>query len=108
MSEQHEERAVKHVMIALVRAYQSLLSPLLPRSCVYTPSCSNYALEALERHGCLRGGRLALLRLLRCWPWNGGEDPVPAEGARKHRHPPPQHASTHAGVQPAAPVQRGS
>jgi putative membrane protein insertion efficiency factor len=66
------------VLILLVRAYQVALSPLLPASCRYYPSCSTYAIEALERHGALRGGWLTLRRLARCNPFRpGGYDPVP-------------------------------
>ena len=70
--------AGKHVLIALVRAYQLAISPLLPPACRYYPSCSAYALEALERHGAVRGGWLALRRIGRCNPFRpGGFDPVP-------------------------------
>ena len=69
---------MRTVLIALVRLYQRLLSPLLPPSCRYTPTCSSYAIEALQIHGALRGGYLALRRLLRCHPFHpGGFDPVP-------------------------------
>ena len=62
----------------LVTAYRYLLSPLLPASCRYAPSCSEYALEALARHGGVVGGWLALRRILRCHPLAGwGYDPVP-------------------------------
>lgn len=65
-------------LVLLVRVYQVLLSPLLPASCRYTPSCSAYAIEALERHGAVRGGGLAVRRILRCHPFRpGGYDPVP-------------------------------
>lgn len=65
-------------LIALVRFYQLFISPLLPPSCRYTPSCSQYAVEALERHGALRGGWLAVKRIARCHPFRaGGYDPVP-------------------------------
>lgn len=65
-------------LILLVRVYQLFLSPLLPPSCRYTPSCSAYAIEALQRHGALRGGWLALKRIARCHPFRpGGFDPVP-------------------------------
>jgi putative membrane protein insertion efficiency factor len=63
---------------ALVVAYQWTLSPLIGPTCRFEPSCSHYALEALARHGALRGGWLALRRLARCHPWGGaGFDPVP-------------------------------
>ncbi|WP_461307957.1 membrane protein insertion efficiency factor YidD [Albidovulum sp.] len=66
-------------LVALpVRAYRLLLSPWLGDACRYQPTCSAYALEALERHGAIRGGWLALRRIGRCHPWGGsGYDPVP-------------------------------
>jgi hypothetical protein len=68
----------RRALLLGVRAYQSLLSPLLPPACRFTPTCSAYAATALERHGALRGSWLALRRLARCHPWNpGGYDPVP-------------------------------
>ena len=73
-------------MIVLIRAYQQLISPLLPPSCIYTPSCSSYAVEALRKHGFWHGSRLTARRLLRCGPWcTGGLDPVPDE---VHRNTP--------------------
>jgi len=66
------------IAIALIRTYQWTISPLLPRSCRFAPSCSEYAAEAVARHGALAGGLLALRRLSRCHPWGGdGYDPVP-------------------------------
>jgi uncharacterized protein len=71
-------RAPRTALVLLVRLYQVGLSPLLPPSCRYYPSCSAYAVEALERHGALRGGWLALRRIARCHPFRpGGFDPVP-------------------------------
>jgi hypothetical protein len=68
----------RRLLMAAVRAYQLVLSPLLPPSCRFTPSCSAYAHEALMRHGAARGSWLAARRLARCHPWNpGGYDPVP-------------------------------
>jgi len=73
-----------HVVALPVRAYRLLISPWLGQSCRFQPTCSAYALEALERHGGLRGGWLTLRRLLRCHPWGGsGYDPVPP--ARRDR-----------------------
>jgi uncharacterized protein len=71
--------AVVGVMLrSAVRAYQLLLSPVLPPACRYLPSCSDYALEALAVHGPVRGIGLAARRLARCHPWGGsGYDPVP-------------------------------
>lgn len=69
---------MRHVFIFLVRAYQVVLSPLLPAACRYHPTCSHYAIEALEKHGALRGGWLAVKRIARCHPFRpGGFDPVP-------------------------------
>ena len=66
------------MLVALVRGYQKFVSPGLPPSCRFYPSCSQYALEALQRHGALKGTLLAARRLTRCHPFNpGGEDPVP-------------------------------
>ena len=65
-------------MILAVRGYQVSISPLLPASCRYHPSCSSYAIEAFERHGALRGTWLAAKRIARCNPFvAGGYDPVP-------------------------------
>jgi hypothetical protein len=65
-------------MRGAIRAYQLTVSPLLPPSCRYLPSCSEYAIEALARYGPLRGGGLSLRRVARCHPWGGsGYDPVP-------------------------------
>lgn len=81
---------MKSVALALIRGYQRLLSPGLGAVCRYEPSCSRYAYEAIERFGVLRGGWLALNRLVRCHPWSaGGFDPVPAALGRPvdaHNH----------------------
>lgn len=69
---------MKQLLIALLRAYQYALSPMLGRSCRFFPSCSDYAVEAIGRHGALKGSYLAARRVLRCHPWHpGGYDPVP-------------------------------
>lgn len=63
---------------SLIRGYQRFISPALPPACRFTPSCSQYALEAVTRHGVARGGWLAVRRLARCHPFHrGGPDPVP-------------------------------
>lgn len=69
---------MKLVLKALIRSYQILISPLLPATCRYTPTCSSYALGAIERFGPIRGSWLAIKRIVRCNPWHeGGYDPVP-------------------------------
>jgi uncharacterized protein len=69
---------MSQVLTALVRGYQLMLSPLLPSACRFYPSCSAYAIEALERHGAARGSWLAVRRICRCHPLHpGGYDPVP-------------------------------
>jgi putative membrane protein insertion efficiency factor len=69
---------MKYVLVFLITLYQKLVSPLLPPSCRYTPTCSQYAREALLKHGVFRGLLLAVRRLLRCHPFRaGGYDPVP-------------------------------
>lgn len=70
--------AAQAAAVRMIRFYRASISPLRPPSCRFTPSCSAYALEAIERFGFLRGGWLALRRLLRCHPFHkGGHDPVP-------------------------------
>jgi putative membrane protein insertion efficiency factor len=62
----------------LIRAYQRLISPVLPPSCRFIPTCSQYAYEAISRYGAMRGGLMAVKRILRCHPFHpGGYDPVP-------------------------------
>ncbi len=69
---------VTSVMVLLIQAYRFALRPLLLGSCRFLPSCSDYAIEAITRHGPLRGGWLGLRRVCRCHPWGrGGIDPVP-------------------------------
>lgn len=76
------ERSLRALALLLVRGYRLLLSPWLGSSCRFEPTCSRYALEALERHGAYRGSALSAWRVLRCHPWcAGGLDPVPP------RHP---------------------
>ena len=79
---------IKWIAIVLVKFYQYGISPLFPASCRFQPTCSVYALEALRRHGALRGGALAAWRVLRCNPWGGhGHDPGGLQPAHGGEHP---------------------
>ncbi|TAE28885.1 MAG: membrane protein insertion efficiency factor YidD [Cytophagales bacterium] len=69
---------MKSIIIGLVRLYQGAVSPFLPNACRYTPTCSQYMVEAVQKHGAWRGGLMGLKRIGRCHPWGGhGYDPVP-------------------------------
>ena len=69
---------MKRVLLALVRFYRRAISAFRPPCCRYTPTCSQYALEAIEKYGALKGGWMAFRRILRCNPFHkGGYDPVP-------------------------------
>lgn len=69
---------MKRLLLGLIKAYRYLLSPLLGPSCRFYPTCSAYAVEAIDTHGALRGSWLAVRRILKCHPWHpGGIDPVP-------------------------------
>ena len=70
--------AATRAFVRLVRAYQQFISPVVPASCRYTPSCSEYTAQALTAHGFVRGAWLSACRVARCHPWaEGGYDPVP-------------------------------
>ena len=72
------KRIPQRLFIGLIRFYQRAISPYFPACCRYTPTCSQYALEAVRKYGALKGGYLALRRILRCHPFHpGGYDPVP-------------------------------
>lgn len=68
-----------HAFLGLIWVYQRVLSPLMGNQCRFFPTCSNYAIESITKYGALKGGGLALQRILRCHPWSGpgGMDPVP-------------------------------
>lgn len=69
---------MRRVFMVLIRGYQRVLSPLLPASCRFYPSCSEYTYQAIEKYGALRGGWMGIRRISRCHPFNpGGYDPVP-------------------------------
>jgi putative membrane protein insertion efficiency factor len=71
------QKSVAFFLFSLIRAYQVLISPLFPPACRFTPSCSQYAIDAIKRHGACRGFFMALWRILRCHPFSdGGYDPV--------------------------------
>ncbi|MBQ5993169.1 MAG: membrane protein insertion efficiency factor YidD [Bacteroidales bacterium] len=70
--------SVSKILIGLIKLYQVTLSPFIGRSCRYTPTCSNYGIEAIQKHGPIKGSWLTLKRVLSCNPWGGsGYDPVP-------------------------------
>ena len=69
---------MKQILLRVIRFYQRAVSPLFPPRCRYIPTCSQYALEAIEKYGALKGGWMAFRRILRCNPFHkGGYDPVP-------------------------------
>jgi putative membrane protein insertion efficiency factor len=71
-------RFLKTLLLALLRGYKAVLSPFLPPACRYVPTCSEYAVEAIERYGAFRGSAMAMWRVLRCHPFvRGGYDPMP-------------------------------
>ena len=83
VAETRRHAAARSLLTGAIRLYQQLLSPLLPASCRYHPTCSQYALEAIRTHGAMRGIGLGLCRILRCHPFHrGGYDPVPAPSHR--------------------------
>ncbi len=71
-------KPVSKIFIGLIRFYQGAISPMTPPSCRYQPTCSQYAVEAIQKYGAVKGSWLALKRIARCHPWGGsGYDPVP-------------------------------
>ena len=78
---------MRRLLIAPIRFYRYFLSPWLGYNCRFTPTCSAYAIEALETHGALCGSWLAFRRIIRCHPWcSGGLDPVPTSACGRHHH----------------------
>jgi putative membrane protein insertion efficiency factor len=107
--------SVRRALLGAVRFYQRAISPARPPSCRFVPTCSEYAVEALETHGALRGSRLALVRLLKCAPWHpGGIDLVPeprsgrrtgtAQAARSSNTAAPTSPDSGHGAGPAVPA----
>jgi putative membrane protein insertion efficiency factor len=79
---------MRRVLVSAIRGYQRLISPAFPRRCKYHPTCSAYAVQAIETYGILRGTVLAAWRLLRCNPFShGGYDPVSAQTVFRNSHP---------------------
>lgn len=86
---------MRKLLLLPIRFYQYAISPLMASHCRHYPTCSSYAIEAIERHGAIKGFGLAVMRLLRCHPWaEGGYDPVPGCG----HSPSCQHPGTDASV----------
>ncbi|MBE1466528.1 membrane protein insertion efficiency factor YidD [Kibdelosporangium phytohabitans] len=86
---------VAWVLLLPIHVYRKVISPLLPPTCRYYPSCSTYAVEALKTHGAIKGLWLAVWRLLRCNPWSsGGIDPVPPRRPRRKASGTPAHHSS--------------
>jgi putative membrane protein insertion efficiency factor len=78
-------QVAKLVVLGLLRGYKWAISPMVPPACRYVPTCSEYAAEAVERYGALRGGLMGLMRLLRCHPLaRGGYDPVVKQSINPH------------------------
>ncbi|HOT88678.1 MAG TPA: membrane protein insertion efficiency factor YidD [Bacteroidales bacterium] len=72
------KKLVSKIFIFFIRLYQLILSPILPKSCRYTPSCSEYGIEAINKYGPFKGGYLTIKRIISCGPWGkSGYDPVP-------------------------------
>ncbi len=87
---------MKRVLIWSIRGYQRLISPLIPPSCRFTPTCSQYAAEAIDRFGSVRGSYLATLRICRCHPFHpGGYDPVPELQRQESSKVDPETADRH-------------
>ncbi|MFC0628024.1 membrane protein insertion efficiency factor YidD [Kribbella deserti] len=97
---------MKYVLIGFLKLYRQFVSPLYGQVCRFYPSCSAYALEAVQSHGAVRGSWLAARRLARCHPWNpGGYDPVPSKDVDRGEH---DSANQSGAVLDAGPLQRGA
>lgn len=95
-------RLPARAVVLLLRLYRLVVSPMYGDTCRFYPSCSAYALEAVDRHGVVRGGWLAARRLLRCHPWNpGGVDPVPPVAPARRADVPTPTAADRGPAEPA-------
>ncbi|MDO4259935.1 MAG: membrane protein insertion efficiency factor YidD [Actinomycetaceae bacterium] len=97
---------LRRIALAPIRFYQRFISPAFPPSCRYAPTCSNYAIGAIETHGILKGPLLAIWRILRCNPWSrGGVDEVPPRGSwRAPEWIPPDDWPGHLNLDPPYPI----
>ena len=78
-------RSIARGLIYVIQLYRHMVSPLRPASCRFMPTCSQYAVDALTEYGAVKGGWLAVVRLLKCGPWHrGGWDPIPERGGDAH------------------------
>ena len=94
---------MKKIFIGLIRGYQRFISPLFPPSCQYYPTCSNYSVQAIQKHGAIKGSIMGISRILRCHPFvKGGYDPVPEQFSIRrnnkedeHNHSEHEHSHEH-------------
>ncbi len=94
---------MKKIFIGLIRVYQRFISPLFPPSCRYYPTCSNYSVQAIQKHGAIKGSIMGISRILRCHPFvKGGYDPVPEQFSIRrnnkedeHNHSEHEHSHEH-------------
>ena len=94
---------MKKIFIGLIRGYQRFISPLFPPSCRYYPTCSNYSVQAIQKHGAIKGSIMGTSRILRCHPFvKGGYDPVPEQFSIRrnnkedeHNHSEHEHSHEH-------------
>lgn len=78
---------MKRILISIIRFYQKAISPLMPPSCRFYPTCSHYGIEAIKIHGALKGSWLTIKRISKCHPFHpGGFDPVPEKKHHEHHH----------------------
>ncbi|MHC0552128.1 membrane protein insertion efficiency factor YidD [Salinicoccus sp. CNSTN-B1] len=77
---------MKSILLSMIRFYQKAISPMFPPSCRFYPTCSNYSIDAVQEHGALKGGYLAVRRILKCHPFHeGGFDPVPVKNKKNDK-----------------------